>query len=159
MTTTEPITVDVLDAAAILTTETRQNGLTVHTFEIHPGRQGVDEPRRQVPAQLTEIRLHLFGKPDLFLRWIEHLQVEQVHVHRRAFDTCLHASAVLHGLRWRINGDVSRPYDSGRYLPHLPGIIVDWAKQPSGRRGDDAYITLPELRTTVAALGIAGGVQ
>lgn len=159
MTTTEPVMIDVLTAAETAITEMRQHNLTTRTLQIKPGWPGARGWNRDEQAwtrpRLTEIQLSMFGQPAEFLRWAEHLSVERIRVQRRDFDTCLHANIDRDGLCWSIHTDTHRPADG----QHLPGIAVEWIRQSSGRRGNEAWITLPDLRVTFAALGITGGAR
>jgi hypothetical protein len=143
----------VLDAAEIAIDEMREHGLTANHIEFRPGSEGRrwDHKTQDFTRPcFPQVRLH--GTPQQFLAWAEHLQVERIHVKRRDMDTCLNAGIDRDGLCWLLGGSVAR---EGKQ--HLPGITVDWRRQKSGRRGDDAHITLPELRTTLGALGITGG--
>lgn len=156
MTTTEqPVMVDILTAAEQAIAVMRQHQLTTGTLKAIPGQPGAKgwnfTEKTYARPILTEIQLSMFGEPAEFLRWAEHLNVARISVKRRDFDTCLHADADRDGLRWSIHSDVSRPVDG----KHLPGITVDWARQGSGRRGNEAYILLPDLRATLTTLGIA----
>jgi hypothetical protein len=150
----QPVMVDILTAAEQAIAVMRQHQLTTGTFEVKPGWPGAKgwnfAEKAHTRPILTEIQLSMFGKPAEFLRWAEHLNVERILVQRRDFDTCLHADADRDGLRWSIHTDTRRPYDG----VHLPGITVDWIRQDSGRRGNEAYIPLPDLRATLAALGV-----
>jgi hypothetical protein len=152
VTTTEPVILGVLDAAEIAITEMRQHGLTANYIEFRPGSNGRrwDHKTKDFTRPcFPQVRLH--GTPQQFLTWVEHLQIERIHVKRRDSDTCLNAGIDYSGLFWSVGASVDRPVDQ----PHLPGITVDWERQRSGRRGNDASITLAELRTTLAALGVA----
>jgi hypothetical protein len=158
-TTVQPVMIDILTAAEHAIAVMRQHNLTTGTFEVKPGMPGAKgwnfTEKAYTRPILTEIQLCMFGKPAAFLRWAEHLNVERIRVKRRDLDACLHADTDRDGLRWSIHTDTSRPVDG----QHLPGITVNWIRQHSGRRGDEAWITLPELRATFTALGITLGGQ
>lgn len=159
MTITAPVMVDILTAAEQAIAVMRQHNLTTGTIEVKPGIPGAmgwnhREQKHNRPV-LTEVELCMFHNPAAFLCWAEHLEVERISVQRRELDTCLHANIDRDGLRWSIHTSTSRPHGG----QHLPGITVDWMRQPSGRRGNEAWITLPDLRATFAALGITGGAR
>lgn len=153
----QPVMVDILAATEQAIAVMRRHNLTAGTLKAIPGQPGAKgwnfTEKTYARPILTEIQLSMFGKPAEFLRWAEHLDVERIFVKRRDFDTCLHANADRDGLRWSIHSDVPRPVDG----KHLPGITVDWARQESGRRGNEAYISLSDLRAALTALGIVDG--
>jgi hypothetical protein len=152
--TGQPVMVDILTAAEQTIAVMRRHNLTTGTLQVKPGMPGAKgwnfAEKAHTRPILTEVELCMFGKPAEFLRWAEHLRGERIRVQRRDFDTCLHADTDRDGLRWSIHTDTRRPHDG----KHLPGITVDWIRQESGRRGNEAWITLPDLRATFAALGI-----
>ena len=153
MTTTELVILDVITAAETATTEMREHGLTANYIEFRPGSEGRrwdHETRDFTRPCFPQVRLH--GTPQQFLAWVEHLQVERIHVKRRDMDACLNAGIDRHDLCWLLGASVAR---EGKQ--HLPGIDVDWHRKKSGRRGDDAWITPQELRIALVALGLTGG--
>lgn len=147
--------VDLLTAAETAIAVMRQHNLTSNSFGVTPGQPGAkgwnSEEQAYTRPILTEIQLSMFNAPAKFLRWAEHLDIERIWVQRRDYDTCLHANTDRDGLRWSIHTSARRPL-AGR---HLPGITVDWERQPSGRRGNSAWITLPDLRATFTSLDVA----
>jgi hypothetical protein len=142
---------DLLTATETAIAEIRKTGLYVGRLDVQPEIPGA---RRDPDTQdwtcprLAEVGLMMFSRPDAFLAWAEHLAPDRVSVQRRDWDTCLHFWVDRIGVTWRVSGSVSRP--EGK---HLPGIDVDWERQPSGRRGDHAWITVAELRTALTVLG------
>lgn len=156
ITTEQPVMVDLLTAAEMAVALMRQHNLTTGSIEINPGwpkaRRWNSQTGDMSRPVLTSVRLHM-SNPVAFLTWCEHLNMDRIHVRRRDMDTCLNANIDRDGLCWMVGSSLRRPYDG----KHLPGIAVDWRRQPSGRRGNDAWITLPDLRATFAALGVGGG--
>ena len=146
--------IDLLTAADMALAEIRKHDLSTETLEIKPGspttRKWSTRTGDFTRPYLPTVTLNMFSRPVAFLAWVEHLDVERVRVHRRALDTCLYADVDLYGLCWEVNSSVDRP-GSG---PHLPGITVDWIRQRSGRRGDDAWISPLDLRATLSVLGV-----
>ena len=157
--TVQPVMVDILTAAETAIAVMRQHNLTTGTFQVKPGWRGARSwdfaAKTYTRPVLTEIELCMFSNPAEFLRWAEYLNVERIRVQRRDLDTCLHADTDRGGLRWSIHTSTGRPFDGN----HLPGITVDWIRQSSGRRGNEAWIRLPDLRVTFAALGITETVD
>lgn len=150
--------IDVLTATEMAVAEARKHHLPIGSIEVQPGSTTAKRwnaaTRDFTRPVLPQVTLCVFSRPDAFLAWAEHLDVERVHVERRALDTCLHADVDLYGLTWSLNSDLSR-LEKG---PHLPGITVDWPRYPSGRQKDSAWISLQDLRTTLSALGLAQAV-
>lgn len=146
--------IDVLTAAEMAIAEARRHHLPIGSIEVAPGsttaKRWSAATRDFTRPVLPKVTLCVFSQPAAFLAWAEHLDVERVHVERRALDTCLHADVDLYGLTWSINSSLSRPKQG----PHLPGITVDWPRRPSGRARDEAWIPLSDLRTTLTALGV-----
>lgn len=146
--------IDVLTAAEMAVAEIRKHNLFVSSIELTPGSEGSRKHNWRTGEMtrpcLPQVSMRMFSRPEAFLAWCEHLDVERIRVTRRAFDTCLHADTDLYGLCWAVHSSMSRP-KSG---PHLPGIKPTWWRQPSGRASDDGWITLPDLRVTFAALGV-----
>ena len=146
--------IDVLTATDMALEEIRKHSLPVVTLEITPGSPTSHKydwhTKDYTRPVLPQVSLRLFGKPAGFLAWCEHLDAERIWVKRRDLDTCLHANVDLYGLCWSMNSLVSRP-DAG---PHLPGVAVAWERQPSGRAGNEAVISLQDLRVALTALGV-----
>lgn len=144
--------IDVLTATEMALAEIRKHSLPVISLDITPGSPASHKwnwrTKNHTRPVLTQVSLRLFHKPAAFLAWCEHLDAERIRVKRRDLDTCLHADVDLYGLCWSMHSSVSRP-DAG---PHLPGIAVAWERQPSGRAGNEAVVSLQDLRVTLTAL-------
>jgi hypothetical protein len=148
---------ELLDVTETAARFIREHGLYAHSLEAKPGYAHATRfshnTGRHEPVKPT-VTVMMFNRPVEFLRWVDHLQVGRIVVKRRDHDTCLwfswdreHDGQVI---TWHAASTLPRPADS----PHLPGIVVEWDRLPSGRRGDDAWITAEDLRTAMTNLGV-----
>jgi hypothetical protein len=145
-------TAEVLAGMNAADTLIREHGLSVDRINVQPGaptafRRNPATGEWNLPT-LPTIEVMMFGQPLAFLAWCRAIHAERVRVKRRDLDTCMWTHVDMDGFNWRLAGDVRRP-DSGA---HLPGITPDWERQRSGRRGDEAWISVDELDATVALL-------
>lgn len=143
--------IDILSAAELALAEIRAHQLRADTFDVRQPQQGDLKYDRGTGERsrpcLPEIKLTV-GDAAAFLAWCEYLQATEVRVWRAAFNVYFHLDNDRADLCWKVSTCVKR-LPSG---PHLPGIKPQWKRTGSNRPGKDAWISLEELRITLAAL-------
>jgi hypothetical protein len=136
--TTEPLLAATETALRIM----REHHL--YARALHVDADGLGEGERR-----ARIQLFMYSQPGAFLEWCRFLKPGNVFIERREHDTCLHLWRDFEGFTWSINGAVTRRLTKVR---GLPGITIDWIRQPSGRPGDTAWVPRADFERALSGV-------
>lgn len=147
------MTTDILAAAEKALAEIRAHNLHAHTFDVDQPQQGNLGKYNHATGDRTrpclpELKLTIFNDTAAFLAWCDYLHTTRVRVWRGDHAVYFHLDDDQADLCWKVSTSVQR--DPSR--PHLPGIKPEWKRNGSGRAGKDAWISVEELRVTLAAM-------
>lgn len=144
---------DILTTAEHALAQIRAHNLNADTFDVDRAQQGNSlkydhaTGERSRPC-LPEVKLTIFSDTAAFLAWCDYLQATRVRVWRGDHAVYFHLDNDMNELCWKVSTSVQRQPSR----PHLPGIKPEWKRNGSGRPGKDAWISVEELRVTLAAL-------